>query len=211
VPEWSSILAFSGAALILIVIPGPSVLFTVGRALALGRAAGIVSVAGNTVGSFILATAVALGIGALVAASEIAFTIIKFAGAAYLVFLGIQTIVRRKKTTAQALDGAPQSLSRVFLQAMVVGVTNPKTLAFFVAILPQFASTEAAWPVPLQLALFGLIFAVIAFASDTVWALAAAGARRWFGKSPKRLEALTATGGVMMIGLGGVLALARRA
>ncbi len=210
-PEWTTILAFSGAALILIVIPGPSVLFTVGRALALGRAAGIVSVAGNTVGSFVLASAVALGIGALIAASEIAFTIIKFAGAAYLVFLGIQTIVRRKKTTAQALDGAKQSLWRVFLQAMVVGVTNPKTLAFFVAILPQFASPRTDWPIPVQLELFGFIFAIIAFVSDSIWALVAAGARRWFGKSPRRLEALTATGGVMMIGLGGVLAFVRRA
>lgn len=210
-PDWSAILAFSAAALILIVIPGPSVLFTIGRALALGRAAGIVSVAGNTLGTFVLASAAALGIGAIIAASEIAFTIIKLAGAAYLVFLGIQAIVHRKRTAANATDGAPQPLWRVFGQATIVGVTNPKTLAFFVAVLPQFASPNGAWPIPLQLELLALIFCVIAFVSDGVWALVAAGARRWFGSSPKRLEVLTATGGAMMIGLGGVLAFARRA
>ncbi|MBO9627686.1 MAG: LysE family translocator [Microbacterium sp.] len=207
---WSAVLAFSAAALALIVIPGPSVLFTIGRALALGRVAGIVSVAGNTVGSFVLATAVALGVGALIGASEIAFNVIKLAGAGYLVLLGVQTIVLRKRMAAATLDGERQSLWGVFGQACVVGVTNPKTLAFFVAVLPQFASASAGWPMPLQLELFGVIFCVIAFASDSVWAFLAAGARAWFGRSPKRLEALTATGGAMMIGLGGVLAFARR-
>lgn len=210
-PEWPAVLGFTAAAFVLIVIPGPSVLFSIGRALALGRKAGIVSVAGNTLGTLVLATAVALGIGALIAASEIAFMIIKFAGAAYLVFLGIQTIVRRKKASAATIDGQSQPLWRVFGQATLVGVTNPKTLAFFVAVLPQFASTTAAWPMPIQLELFAVIFCVIAFASDSVWALIAAGARRWFGTSPKRIEALTATGGAMMIALGGVLAFARRA
>lgn len=210
-PDWPAVLAFSAAAFVLIIIPGPSVLFTVGRALALGRRAGIVSVAGNTAGTFVVASIVALGIGAVISASEIAFTVIKLAGAAYLVFLGIQTIVTRKRTTAAALEGTEQPLGRVFLQAGLVGLTNPKTLAFFVAVLPQFASATSAWPMPLQLELFGLIFCVIAFASDSVWALVAAGARRWFGKSPRRLETLTATGGAMMIGLGGVLAFARKA
>ncbi|HWK19222.1 MAG TPA: LysE family transporter, partial [Microbacteriaceae bacterium] len=93
----------------------------------------------------------------------------------------------------------------------IVGVTNPKTLAFFVAVLPQFAAARGVWPVPLQLELLALMFCVLAFVSDSVWALVAAGARRWFGRSPRRLEALTATGGAMMIGLGGLLAFTRRA
>jgi len=207
----SALLGFAAASIVLIVIPGPSVLFTIGRALSLGRRAGIVSVAGNTVGSLVLATAVALGIGALIAASELAFTIVKLAGAAYLVYLGVMTIIRRKRAAAATLQPSRQSLWRTFLQAAVVGVTNPKTLAFFVAILPQFASTGPdALPVPLQLEILAAIFALLAFASDTVWALVAAAARSWFGRSPKRLEALTATGGGMMIALGGVLAFARR-
>jgi len=210
VPDWPALLAFCVAALVLIVIPGPSVLFTIGRALALGRTAGIVSVAGNTLGTFVLATAVALGIGAIIAASEVAFTIIKLAGAAYLVFLGVQAIAHRRRTSASRLEASTGSLWRVFGQATIVGVTNPKTLAFFVAVLPQFASSTGTWPMPLQLEVFALVFCVIAFASDSLWALVAAGARRWFGGSPKRLELLTATGGAMMIGLGGILAFARR-
>jgi threonine/homoserine/homoserine lactone efflux protein len=210
-PDWPALLAFCAAAFVLIVIPGPSVLFTVGRALALGRRAGIVSVAGNTTGSLVLSSAVALGVGAIIAASELAFTIIKLAGAAYLVFLGVQTIVRRKRAAAEAMAGGAQSLWSVYLQACLVGVTNPKTLAFFVAVLPQFVAPSGAWSPWAQMLLFGAIFAVIAFASDCVWALVAAGARAWFGRSPKRLEVLTATGGAMMIGLGGVLAFARRA
>ena len=209
-PDWPALLAFCAAAFVLIVIPGPSVLFTVGRALALGRLAGIVSVAGNTTGSLVLSSAVALGVGAIIAASELAFTIIKLAGAGYLIFLGIQTIVRRKRTAAETMSGGAQSLWSVYLQACVVGATNPKTLAFFVAVLPQFVAPTGAWPAWAQMLLFGVIFAVIAFASDCVWALVAAGARVWFGRSPKRLEVLTATGGAMMIGLGGVLAFARR-
>lgn len=209
-PEWPTLLAFTAAAVVLIVVPGPSVLFTIGRALALGRPAGIASVAGNTVGTFVLASAAALGVGAIIAASEIAFTVIKFAGVAYLVFLGIQAIVQRKRTSASAADAAPQSRWRVFGQGTIVGVTNPKTLAFFVAVLPQFAAVGGSWPIPLQLELLAVIFCVLAFASDSVWALIASGARRWFGSSPRRLEVLTATGGAMMIGLGGVLAFARR-
>lgn len=206
-----NLLAYSIAALILIVIPGPSVLFTVGRALALGRRAGIVSVAGNSIGSLVLATLVALGVGSLVAASEIAFTIIKLVGAAYLVFLGVMTIVKRKAQAEATLEGRPQSMWRVFRQAIFVGTTNVKTLAFFVAILPQFAEPGAALPVQVQLEFLGLIFAVLAFASDSVWALVAGSARIWFARSPRRLEVLTATGGGMMILLGGLLALTRKA
>jgi len=122
----------------------------------------------------------------------------------------VRTIAQRKAHAAVTTDASPQRLRRVFGQAMVVGFTNPKTLAFFVAVLPQFAS-PAAGPIPLQLAVFGLLFAVIAFCSDSVWALIAGSARDWFARSPKRIETLSATGGAMMIALGGVLALARRA
>lgn len=210
-PDPTLLLAFAAASIVLIVIPGPSVLFTVGRALALGRRAGIVSVAGNSVGSLLLAVVVSLGIGALIMASEVVFTVVKLLGAAYLVYLGIRTILGRRAAAATAADAAPQAGRRVFLQALVVGVTNPKTLAFFIAVLPQFVDSGAAWPAPLQLLLLGLCFSVLAFASDAVWALIAAAARTWFATSPRRLETLTATGGAMMIGLGGVLALTRRA
>ena len=208
-PTPTTLLAFCAAALILIVIPGPSVLFTIGRAIALGRTAGVTSVAGNTTGTFVLASAVAFGVGAVVAASEVAFVVLKLAGAAYLVLLGVQTIRHRRASAAAVASADRQSLARVYRQAVLVGITNPKSLAFFVAVLPQFADTSRGH-VPLQLWLLGAIFCVIAFCSDSVWGLAAGTARDWFARSPKRIEHLSATGGVMMIALGGVLAAARR-
>ncbi len=205
------LLGFVGAAFVIIVIPGPSVLFTVGRALALGRRAGIVSVLATVTGSFVLATVVSLGVGALILASDVVYLVIRYAGAAYLVFLGVQTIVQRRRSAAATMgDSGPQSLRRVYLQALAVSLTNPKTIAFFIAILPQFADPTRPIPVPLQMEVMAVIFAALGFCSDGAWALAAAGARQWFGRSPRRLETLTAIGGAVMIALGLVLALLPR-
>ena len=202
-----NLLAFTVAALVLIVIPGPSVLFTIGRALALGRMGGLLSVLGNALGLLPVVGLVALGVGGIVARSVVLFTIVKVAGALYLMYLGVQAIRHRRRTAEAAISGAPpRSPWRQLGEGFVVGVTNPKTIAFFVAVLPQFVDLDAG-SVPLQMMQLGLIFFVIALISDAVWALAAAGARSWFGKSPKRIEALTATGGGLMIGLGGILLL----
>jgi threonine/homoserine/homoserine lactone efflux protein len=199
--------AFVVASVVLIVIPGPSVLFVIGRSLALGRLGGLLSVVGNALGMVPLVTAVALGVGAIVAESVVLFTIIKFAGAAYLVYLGVQAI-RHRADAAASVDRktAPRSHWRQLTEGFIVGVTNPKTIAFFVAVLPQFVSFTAG-SIPLQLFELGVVFIVLALACDSVWALAASAARGWFARSPKRLSHLSATGGVMMIGLGGVLAL----
>ena len=197
--------AFVAASVVLIVIPGPSVLFVIGRSLALGRLGGLLSVVGNALGMVPLVAAVALGVGALVAQSVVIFTIIKFAGALYLVYLGIQAI-RHRADAAAAVNGevATRSHWRQLGEGFVVGITNPKTIAFFVAVLPQFVDLQSG-SVPLQMIELGLVFFVIALISDAVWALAAAGARTWFGKSPKRIAALSAIGGGLMIGLGGIL------
>lgn len=201
-----NLIAFTLAALVLIVIPGPSVLFTIGRSLALGRTGGLLSVLGNALGLLPIIAAVAFGIGAIVAQSVVLFTILKFAGAAYLVYLGVQAIRHRKDAARSVTEGAlPRSHWRQLAEGFVVGVTNPKTIAFFVAVLPQFVDLTAG-SVPLQMIELGLVFFVLALISDGAWAIAAAAARTWFGRSPKRMEALTATGGGMMIGLGGVLA-----
>ena len=202
-----NLLAFTLAALVLIIIPGPSVLFTIGRALALGRMGGLLSVLGNALGLLPVVGLVALGVGGIVARSVVLFTIVKVVGALYLMYLGVQAIRHRRRSAEAAISGAaPRSAWRQLGEGFVVGVTNPKTIAFFVAVLPQFVDLDAG-SVPLQMIQLGLIFFVIALMSDAVWALAAAGARTWFGKSPKRIEALTATGGGLMIGLGGVLLL----
>src|SRR3954466_9958471 len=202
----SSLLAFALASVALIVIPGPSVLFVIGRSLALGRAGGLLSVLGNALGMLPLVVAVALGIGAIVAQSVVIFTVIKFAGAAYLVYLGVQAIRHRRHTavTHEAV-AARRPRVRILAEGFVVGLTNPKSLVFFVAVLPQFVDYTGGW-IPGQMFELGVVFLLIALACDSVWALAAGTARGWFGRSPKRVERLGATGGVMMIGLGGVLA-----
>ena len=198
-------LAFVLTAAVIIIIPGPSVLFTIGRSLALGRRAGVLSVIGNALGILPAIVAVAFGLGAIVAASVVAFTVVKLMGAAYLVYLGVQAIRHRHDHTAGTVTG-PTSSGRLLGQGFVVGLTNPKTLAFFVAVLPQFVD-PAAGPVWAQLLLLGLTFAGLALACDSVWAMAAGTAPGWFARSPRRLSTLSGTGGVMMIGLGGTLAL----
>lgn len=201
-----SLVAFALASMALIVIPGPSVLFVIGRSLALGRLGGLLSVLGNALGMLPLVIAVSLGIGAIVAQSLVLFTIIKFAGAAYLVYLGIQAI-RHRRHTAVTHEATPPRRSRwrILSEGFVVGLTNPKSLVFFVAVLPQFVDYRGG-AIPLQLFELGVVFLILALMFDSVWALAAGTARQWFARSPKRVERLGATGGVMMIGLGGVLA-----
>jgi len=201
-----SLLAFALASVALIVIPGPSVLFVIGRSLALGRAGGLLSVLGNALGMLPLVIAVALGIGALVAQSVVVFTVIKLVGAAYLVYLGVQAIRHRRHTAVTHEEQPTRSRWRILAEGFLVGLTNPKSLVFFVAVLPQFVDYGAGG-IPLQMFELGVVFLLLALLFDSVWALAAGTARQWFGRSPKRVERLGAAGGVMMIGLGGVLAL----
>ena len=199
--------AFMLASVVLILIPGPSVLFVIGRSLALGRVGGLLSVLGNAIGMLPLVAAVALGVGAIVAQSVVLFTVIKFAGALYLVYLGIQAI-RHRADAAAAVNGdaPPRPHWRQLAEGFVVGITNPKTIAFFVAVLPQFVDFHAG-SIPLQLFELGVVFVLLALLCDSIWAIAASAARDWFARSPRRASHLAATGGVMMIGLGGVLAL----
>jgi threonine/homoserine/homoserine lactone efflux protein len=203
----SLLFAFIATSVVIILIPGPSVLFTIGRSLVLGRVGGLLSVLGNALGMLPIVAAVALGIGAIVAQSVVLFTAVKIVGAGYLIYLGVQAIRHRKAAAASV--GTPvtsRSGARLLLDSFVVGITNPKTIAFFVAVLPQFVDPTAG-SVPVQMAELGLVFVLLALICDSVWALAAAGARTWFGRSPKRIERLSAAGGGMMIGLGGVLLL----
>ena len=200
-----NLLAFMLTSLVIIVIPGSSVLFVIGRAIALGRRAGVLSVVGNALGTIPAVIAVAFGVGAIVASSVVAFTVIKIAGALYLVYLGIQAI-RHRHAHIPGIQQRPTRTRRLLAEGFIVGLTNPKTIAFFVAVLPQFVDPTAG-PVWLQLLLLGLVFEALALASDSIWALAAGTARAWFARSPRRISTLSATGGVMMIGLGGALAL----
>jgi len=205
-PSPQALFAFALASLILIAIPGPSVLFVIGRSLSLGRRGGMWSVVGNELGGLIPITAVALGVGSVVAESIALFSAVKLLGALYLAWLGVQAIRHRR----DGLGDAPQTIRReaasmrVLRQGFIVGATNPKTIVFFIAALPQFVDFHAG-AVPSQMLVLGLVFTVIAFACDAAWALVAASARTWFERSPRRLSAVRATGGGMMVGLGGTL------
>jgi threonine/homoserine/homoserine lactone efflux protein len=138
------------------------------------------------------------------------FTVLKLAGAAYLVFLGVQAI-RHRRSLAEALGAKVErkTVARLMLDGFLVGVTNPKVIVFFAAILPQFVD-RAAGHVPVQIITLGAIFAGIALLSDSAWALVAGTARAWLARSPRRLAALGGTGGLVMIGLGATLALTGR-
>lgn len=204
------LLAFCGLAFVVIAIPGPTVLFVVGRALAHGRRTALASVLGNELGELAAAALVALGIGPIVERSALLLTAMKMAGAAYLIFLGVRAILQRRAhelaaEVAQPGRGGLRSVADGFL----VGVANPKTIVFFVAILPQFVS-RAAGHLPEQMLLLGVVFVVIAAVSDSAWSLLASAARAWLGRSPRRLELIGGAGGLAMIGLGFTLAVTGR-
>ncbi|MCX5194337.1 LysE family translocator [Streptomyces sp. NBC_00249] len=198
------LLAFAAMSLVLIVIPGPSVLFVIGRALAQGRRVALTSVVGNTLGCYVLVVAVALGVGAVVERSALVFTALKLAGAAYLVYLGVKA-VRQRGSLHAALTGADVPAVRGALRTLgegfVVGVANPKTMVFFAAVLPQFVDPSQGH-VTLQMLLLGLVFNLIALVCDSLWGLVAATTRGWFARSPRRLSLVGGVGGLTMIGLG---------
>jgi threonine/homoserine/homoserine lactone efflux protein len=197
----SQALTFGLASLIIIVIPGPSVLFVVGRALAYGRRTALVSVVGNEVGALVVVVAVAFGVGAVVERSVVVFTAIKLCGAAYLVFLGVRALLRGRGDGGTQEAPAERGGWRAAADGFLVGVANPKTVVFFAAVLPQFVDRERGG-VPAQMLALGLIFVIIALVCDSTWSLAASGARAWFGRSPRRLRMVGGAGGIAMIGLG---------
>lgn len=202
--------AFAVAAFLVIVIPGPSVLFVVSRALAYGRRAAITTVAGGCVGSFALAVAVAAGVGTVVQTSAIAYTTIKLIGAAYLVYLGVRAIRhRRALREALARQASPVSNRRTWWEGFVVGVTNPKTAVFFAAVLPQFVDRSAGHA-SVQMIIFGMVFALIAFTSDAVYGASAGAVREWFARSTRRLDLVGGAAGLTLVGLGVRLAVSGR-
>ena len=208
VPSIESLLTFALAGVVLVLIPGPSVLFIVGRALAHGRRAALTSVAGNTAGAALLVTLVSLGFGAIAATSVAVFTVLKLVGAGYLVYLGIHTY-RTRGQLLGVLGGHIGADRRLFWQGLVVGVTNPKALVFFAAVLPQFVDTGAGH-VTSQMLVLGLVFAIVAAGLDSLWGLAAGTARDWFATSPARLRRLGGAGGLTMIVMGAGLAFTGR-
>jgi threonine/homoserine/homoserine lactone efflux protein len=203
------VLGFGLVALVLIAIPGPSVVFTVGRAITYGRAVALTTVVGNSLGLLAVLVLVSLGLGGLVATSDTAFLTLKLAGAAYLVWLGVQALRHRHGVEVNALEGPAVHGLRALRQGFVVGFTNPKAYIIFGAVLPEFVDRDRGHG-SLQMLMLGLVACAIGLCSDSLWALLASQLRRWFNGSPARGRALGTVGGVSMIGLGVAVAVGGR-
>jgi threonine/homoserine/homoserine lactone efflux protein len=193
------------AALVLLLTPGPAVLYIIARSLDQGRLAGFVSVLSIETGNFILVLAATLGLSAILASSALAFSIVKYLGAAYLVYLGLRRILTRESTIDPAASER-LSLGRIYRQGVTVAVLNPKTALFFFAFLPQFVDASRS-PVPLQLLTLGSLFVLMAICTDSLYSFLAGTAGRWLKGTPAFLRFERYVAGSIYIALGLVAAL----
>ena len=209
IPDPHSLALFVLAALALLLVPGPAVLYVVARSLQQGRRAGLASVLGIHVGTLAHIAAATVGLSALVVSSALAFTAVKVAGAAYLVGLGLWTLLSRRADREVALGGE-RNLRRAFAQGIVVNVLNPKTALFFLAFLPQFVDADARYPAA-QIAFLGVLFALLGLVTDSLWALAAGTAGGVLRRSERLLRGQRYVTGSVYVGLGLATAFAGRA
>ena len=204
-PDPSRLAFFVGAALLLLVVPGPSVLYIVTQSVSHGRRAGIVSVAGITTGTLVHIAAATVGLSALLASSALAFDVVKYLGAAYLIAVGIRRLAGWERGAGpQARD--TRDLGRLYRQGIVVNTLNPKTALFFLAFLPQFVDPGRGTPW-LQILALGLLFAALGFFSDSAWALVAGTLGERLRRSRRFPAAQRYVSGSVFVGLGAVAAL----
>ena len=206
IPDPPRVGVFVLAALALLVVPGPAVLYVVTRSIHEGRRAGLASVLGIHVGTLVHIAAATLGLSALILSSAIAFTAVKVAGAVYLIGLGLWTLFSGRAESEVALGGE-RSLRRAFAQGIVVNVLNPKTALFFLAFLPQFVDTGAAHPA-VQIAFLGVLFALLGLVTDSTWAIAAGTAGGVLRRSRRFAQGQRYVTGSVYVGLGVTTALA---
>jgi threonine/homoserine/homoserine lactone efflux protein len=198
--------AFIVASMVIIIVPGPSVLFTLARGVAWGRAVAVLTVLGNSLGALSLSVIVAVGLGPLLARSRVLSIVLQVLGGIYLIWLGTEAFRHRHADAATMTTREPQRPSTVQIvrQGYVVGVLNPKSLVFFVAVFPHFVN-RAKGDVTLQLLLLGVLFSFMAFCSDATWGVIAGTARVWLSSSPNRLVTLRTVGACVMMTLGAVI------
>jgi threonine/homoserine/homoserine lactone efflux protein len=201
-PDGSTLLLFAGASLALLAIPGPAVIYVVTRSLDQGRPAGIVSMLGVETGTFAYALAAAAGLSGLIAASATAFTVVKYAGAAYLLYLGVRKLLERQHPGDLPVTGR----SRLYLNGLLVQLLNPKIAIFFVAFLPQFVNSSRG-PVAVQMLVLGTLFTLLAVLSDGAYAVLAGAAGGWLRTSRRARGSLAKVSGGVYIGLGVTAAL----
>lgn len=202
-PSHSQLVFFVTAALVLLAIPGPAVLYIVGRSIGHGREAGLVSALGIGVGTLVHTAAAAVGLSALLVSSAAAFSVVKYLGAAYLIYLGVQKLRNAEPAFAASQNSAAQraKLSRVFAQGVLVNILNPKTALFFFAFLPQFID-PARGHVALQVASLGVLFAVMGTTSDSLWALFSGSVAHWLRGSAVWARRERYVSGGILISLG---------
>jgi threonine/homoserine/homoserine lactone efflux protein len=191
---------FLVAALILLLTPGPSVLYIVARSIEQGARAGIVSALGMLVGGTVHIAAAAAGVSAILMTSSVAFSVLKYLGAAYLVYMGVQTL-RSARHATHIASAPPMPLLRIFRQAVVVQVLNPKAALFFFAFLPQFVSPGRG-PVSLQIIMLGLAYHAMGLVTDSGYAVAAGRLRGWLSRSAQTVRVQRQVAGATYIGLG---------
>ena len=199
-PSHSSLVLFVSAAVVLLAIPGPAVLYILGRSIGHGRSAGLVSALGIGVGTLVHVAAAAVGLSALLVSSATAFSVVKYVGAGYLIYLGVQKL-RQEDSFEASSEAARTKLSRVFGQGIVVNILNPKTALFFFAFLPQFVD-PARGRVPVQILSLGVLFAVMGVLSDSVWALSSGTVAHWLRRDRRWMRTQRYVSGGMLISLG---------
>jgi threonine/homoserine/homoserine lactone efflux protein len=205
-PSHASLLIFVSAAALLLAIPGPAVFYIVGRSIGHSRNAGLVSALGIGVGTLIHTVAAAVGLSALLVSSAAAFSVVKYLGAAYLIYLGVQKL-RRDESFDASHDAPRTTLSRVFTQGIVVNVLNPKTALFFFAFLPQFID-PARGHVAAQILSLGILFACMGTTSDSLWALFSGSVAAWLRGNQRWMRNQRYVSGGILISLGVATALA---
>ena len=205
IPDPGALLVFTGAALALLVVPGPAVLYIVAQSVHRGRGAGLVSMLGIQAGALVHVAAAAIGLSSLLVSSALAFEVVKYAGAVYLVVLGVRRLAGRDRA-AVVEASEERSLARLFRQGIVVNVLNPKTALFFFAFLPQFVDPRASAPA-LQIAFLGVLFIAVALVSDGAYALAAGALGGWLRRSRGFVAAERYVSGSIFVGLGVATAL----
>jgi len=203
-PDLSTLALFVAATFALLLVPGPAVLYIVTRSVTQGRSAGLISVLGIHLGSLVHVAAAALGISALLAASSTGFTVVKYLGAAYLIWLGVRKLMTRPNGE-ESFEPRTATRSRMFWEGFVVNVLNPKTAIFFLAFLPQFADPQAG-PIAPQIVLLGLIWTVLGIASDGAFALLSSAVAGRLRRSARARHRLDVTSGLVYLGLGAVTA-----
>jgi threonine/homoserine/homoserine lactone efflux protein len=204
----SHLTQFLIASMVIIIVPGPSVLFTLARGVAWGRSVAVLTVLGNTIGTLLLSIVVAFGLGPLLSHSKVFSVVLQVAGGLYLGYLGIHAL-RHRHEHAQAMterEAQRPTKRRIVQQGFVVGILNPKSLVFFAAVFPHFVNRSSGH-ITAQLVTFGFIFCVMAFCSDGTWGMIAGTAREWLSSSPARLVAMRTIGGGVMCSLGTLIVL----